>query len=137
MMIPVQITDWNIYLRHGEQYLKTARGAHERKKSTFTAEAIYNLTCMAIEKLIMAFLMKRGDLAENHTMVDLLHALERHLGSNADIDNRLRFLDGFQQICELDTFTILGPTGADLQKIVETGEALRHYLSPYLYENKT
>ncbi len=136
-MIPVQITDWNIYLRHGEQFLKTARSAHEKKKRTFTAEAIYNLTCMAIEKLIMAFLMKRGDLAENHTMVDLLHAMERHLGSNTEIGTRLRYLGGFQQICELDTFTILGPTNVELQKIVETGEALHQYLSPYLYENNS
>ena len=79
-MNPIQIEDWRIYRRDGEQFLHTAFEAHRQKKKAFSADTLYNLTCMGIEKLIMAFLMSRGDLAENHTMTDLDRALQQHLG---------------------------------------------------------
>jgi hypothetical protein len=135
-MIPVQITDWNIYLLHGEQFLKTAGEAYKKQKPTFTTEAIYNLTCMAIEKLIMAFLMKHGDLADNHTMADLLHSMERHIAIDEDLDRRLRHLDTFQQICDLDGFSILKPSSEDLQCVVETAYDLRRFLLPHLHRKQ-
>jgi hypothetical protein len=131
-MIPVQITDWHLYLRDGEQFLKTARAAYLTKKKAFSPDAIYNITCMGIEKLIMAFLMQRGDLAENHTMVDLLDALQRHTGFNSDIDAKLRFLGAFQEICDLEMSIIRHPSDTDLQEIVRAGDEIHHYLTPYL-----
>lgn len=132
-MNTIQISDWNVFLRDGEQFLKTARAAHDKKKKSFSPEVIYNLVCMGIEKLIMAFLMQRGDLAENHTMGDLLRALENHLGSNPDINEKLIFLDSFQEICDLDTYVTKKPTDDDLKKIVASGNDLHTYLTPFLY----
>ncbi|MDJ0621791.1 MAG: hypothetical protein QNJ17_02430 [Desulfocapsaceae bacterium] len=131
-MNTIQITDWHIFQRDGEQFLKTAQSAFIKRSKGFSPEVIYNLTCMGIEKLIMAFLMQRGDLAENHTMVDLLRALERHLGINHELDERLRFLDSFQEICDLDTYVVKKPTGEDLREIVSSGAYLQSYLSPLL-----
>ena len=79
----VQIDNWRDYLRDGEKFLQTAIEAHKKKRKAFSADTLYNVTCMAIEKLIIAFLMKNGDLADNHAMADLLRALQLHLG---DID---------------------------------------------------
>lgn len=134
-MNTIQIRDWNIFLRDGEQFLKTAKAAHLKSKKGFSPEVIYNLVCMAIEKLIMAFLMQRGDLAENHTMGDLLRALEKHLGNNHDIHEKLSFLDSFQEICDLDTYVTKKPSDEDLKKIVASGNDLHSYLAPFLYEN--
>jgi len=133
-MIPVQIRDWHIFLRDGEQFLKTAQAAHRKKSRRFSGEAIYNLTCMGIEKLIMAFLMQRGDLAENHTMRDLLRALEQHIELGAGIGSKLLFLDSFQEICELDTYVTTKPNEEDLETIVDCGRALQAYLTPYIYQ---
>tara|TARA_Y100001933_G_C18715365_1_gene445055 strand:+ start:79 stop:498 length:420 start_codon:yes stop_codon:yes gene_type:complete len=131
-MNTIQIKDWHIFLRDGEQFLKTAGAAYAKRKKGFSPEAIYNLICMGIEKLIMAFLMQRGDLAENHTMTDLQRALEKHLGSNPDIEKKLCFLDSFQEICDLDTYVTKKPTDEDLEKIVASGDDLYTYLSPFL-----
>ncbi len=71
----IPLDGWQLYRRDGEQFLRTAVSAHRRGNPRFTPEIVYNLVAMAIEKLIMALLMRRGDLADNHTMVDLLAAL--------------------------------------------------------------
>ena len=63
----VQIENWHDYRNDGEQFLHTAVAAFEKRKKAFSTETLYNLTCIAIEKFIMAFLMKNGDLADNHT----------------------------------------------------------------------
>jgi hypothetical protein len=89
---------------------------------------------MAIEKLIMAFLMKNGDLADNHTMADLLRALQLHLGDIPELEEKLMYLDTFQEICSLENFTIQIPTQEDVVKMLAIGEDVRAILHPYLYD---
>ena len=133
----VQIDNWRDYRRDGEQFLKTAQGAYRKKKKAFSADTLYNLTCMAIEKLIMAFLMKNGDLAENHTMADLLRALQLHLGEIPEIAEKLLYLNDFTEICDLEQFTIRIPTEADVIRFLTIGEEVRAVLYPYLYDTQT
>jgi hypothetical protein len=133
----IQIDNWRDYRRDGEQFLHTATEAHNKKKKAFSTDTLYNVTCMAIEKMIMAFLMKNGDLAENHTMADLLRALQLHLGDIPDLAEKLMYLDTFQEICSLDNFTIHNPSEEDVVKMLAIGEDVRVVLHPYLYEQST
>lgn len=130
----VQIDNWRDYRRDGEQFLHTATEAHNKKRKAFSTDTLYNVTCMAIEKLIMAFLMKNGDLAENHTMADLLRALQLHLGDIPDLAEKLMYLDTFQEICSLDEYTIHIPTEEDVIKMLAIGEDVRAALQPHLYD---
>lgn len=130
----VQIDNWQDYRRDGEKFLQTATKAHDKKRKAFSTDTLYNVTCMAIEKLIMAFLMKNGDLAENHTMADLLRALQLHLGDIPDLSEKLMYLDTFQEICSLENFTIHIPSEEDVVKMLAIGEDVRTLLHPYLYE---
>jgi hypothetical protein len=131
-MNPIPIHDWRLYLRDGEQFLQTARSAHRKNKAAFSTDTLYNLTCMAIEKLVMAFLMKRGDLAENHTMGDLARALEGHLDDAPGLYKRLAALDSFQEICDLDEYSIRTPSTDDIGWILAAGEEVRLHLLPHL-----
>ena len=92
---------------------------------------------MAIEKLIMAFLMKNGDLAENHTMGDLLRALQLHLGDIPELAKNLTFLDTFQEICDLDSYNIRIPSEEDIIKILAIGRNVRAVLYPHLHEDNS
>jgi len=130
----VQIDNWQDYRRDGEQFLHTAIEAHKKKRKAFSADTLYNVTCMAIEKLIMAFLMKKGDLAENHTMADLLRALQQHMGDIPELADKLIYLDSFQEICSLDNFIIHSPSEEDVNKMLSIGEEVRELLSPHLYD---
>ena len=128
----VQIENWQDYRRDGEQFLHTALMARKKDKKHFTPEILYNLTGMAIEKLIMAYLMKNGDLADNHTMGDLLTSLERHTGRQPELAEKLRFLDSFQEICDLEAYSVKIPTEEDTDVILAIGEEIREYLAPHL-----
>jgi len=130
----VQIDNWQEYRRDGEQFLGTAVAAWTKGKKAFTPEVLYNLTAMAIEKYIMAFLMRRGDLAENHTMADLANALERHTGPLPELRKQLLFLDSFQEICDLDNSRYVQPDRDQTAMIITTGRAVEQLLAPLLLE---
>jgi len=134
-MFPIQIEDWRRYRRDGEQFLQTALGAHRRQKRAFSADTLYNLTCMAIEKLIMAFLMRRGKLAENHTMGDLFRALEADLDGITVMAERFSYLDSFQEICDPDEMVIRQPDDADVREILAIGSEVSRLLKPHLDEH--
>jgi HEPN domain-containing protein len=133
----VQIDNWQDYFRDGEQFLKTANGAFQKKSKGFSTDTLYNVTCMAIEKLVMAFLMKNGDLADNHTMGDLLYALQRHLGNIPDIAEKLTYLDQFQEICSLENFVIQIPTEEEVGKFLAIAKDIQNLLHPYLTGEKS
>ena len=105
------IKGWEEFLQEGNQFLATASNAHARRKEAFTTAILYNLVAMAIEKLIMALLMKSGNLPYNHTMHDLVEAIDEFLpGELAGLGEELRRLDGFQDICEMESCSISPPS---------------------------
>lgn len=64
---PQPIDGWETFLGDGEGYLRTAVNAHQKQKKVFTAEILYNMVAMAIEKLCMAALMRHGTMPMNHS----------------------------------------------------------------------
>ncbi len=107
------IDGWEDYLKDGEGFLRTAVGAHEKQKKVFTSEILYNIIAMAIEKFVMAALMRHGALPYNHTMRDLVEAMDRTFPSAIDeLREGLLKMDGYQEICDLDGFRI-SPPGMD------------------------
>lgn len=131
----ISVDGWQDYWADGEQFLRVATAAHEQQKKTFKPEALYNLVAMAIEKFIMAYLMKNGDLAENHTMTDLANALERHMGKLVDLREKLEFLDTFQDICDLDTAQYIEPDTQQITKIIAIGKEVQQLISPFIVAN--
>lgn len=105
------IKGWEEFLKEGNQFLATANKAYVQQREAFTSEILYNLVAMAIEKLIMALLMKSGNLPYNHTMHDLVEAIDEFLpGELAGLGEELKGLDGFQDICDMHRYAIMSPT---------------------------
>jgi len=105
------IKGWEEYLREGNQFLATANNAYTQRKEPFTTPILYNLVAMAIEKLIMALLMKNGKLPYNHTMHDLVEAIDEFLpGELEGLGAELKAWDGFQDICDIESYSITPPT---------------------------
>lgn len=114
------ITDWQEFLEEGNQFLATASKAYAKKRQAFTVEILYNLVAMAIEKLIMALLMKSGNLPYNHTMHDLVTSMEEFLpGCLTDLGDELKALDAFQEICDIESYTIRPPDSAEIARMLE------------------
>ena len=104
------IRGWEEFLRDGKGYLKTAVAGHRNRQQVFTSEILYNIIAMAVEKFIMAALMQHGAMPYNHTMADLVEAMESTFpGRMTDIREGLLDLDRYQDICNFDGFKISSP----------------------------
>jgi len=117
----VNIDHWRQFLVEGEAYLGTARRASEKRKDVFTPEILYNLTAMAIEKYLMAFLMYHGDMADNHTMRDLINSVSRHTDLPPELTAKLLHLDSFQEICDMDGYNRRAPQSSEIADIIAVG----------------
>jgi hypothetical protein len=112
---PDAIQGWEEYLSDGDAFLRTALAAHAKKRKAFTPVILYNIVAMAIEKHVMAALMKKGELPYNHTMGDLVAAMEEVFPEAiSEIKDGLLDLDRYQEICDVDTFTITPPVGEEI-----------------------
>ncbi|MBU0681245.1 MAG: hypothetical protein KKD73_07475 [Proteobacteria bacterium] len=120
------IMGWQDFLKEGNQFLATAANGYARRQQVFNSEILYNLVGMAIEKLIMALLMKSGNLPYNHTMHDLVESMEEFLpGDLANLGAELKALDGFQEICDIDSYNITPPTMAEIARMLELAKEVQ------------
>ncbi|TVR16802.1 MAG: hypothetical protein EA401_00990 [Planctomycetota bacterium] len=96
MTVTTEAPIWRAFYDDGCKYLRSAEGGRNRPQ-VFTPDITFNLAAMAIEKLSMALLLEAGDIADNHTMHDLVLSLSRlpdlDLGLLEAIDNLGRFED--------------------------------------------
>jgi len=128
-----QVKGWEEFFRHGEGFLNAAEQAHRKGVQAFTPEILYNLTAMAVEKFVMAALMRHGELPYNHTMADLVEAMERVFpGKMADIGEGLLKMDEYQDICDLDGFKIVPPKMEEIPAMLELAERLRQLVHSQL-----
>ncbi len=126
---PQAIEDWGQYRLEGEQFLNLAESAFVKRKATFTTEILYNLVAMGIEKLVMSALMKIGRLPYNHTMHDLVHALETWMPEAIQgMADPIRNLDKYQEICDPYSCTIRTPTMEDIETMLGLARQLQERL---------
>lgn len=120
------ITGWEDFLAEGDAYLKTGIGAHAKGRTVFTPEILYNIIAMSIEKLVMATLMKRGALPYNHTMYDLVEAMDDVFPESlADIREDLLGLDKYQEICDIDHYNIIPPDSNEIPGMLDLAVQLQ------------
>ena len=120
------IQGWEEFLEDGNGYLRTATGAFFNGNETFTPEILYNLVAMSIEKFVMAALMRHGTMPYNHTMADLVEAMEETFPHAIDVirDGLLK-LDTFQDICDPYDFKIIAPTIDEIPGMLGLAEKMQ------------
>ena len=120
------INGWEEFFGDGNRYLRTASAAFTNRKEIFTPEILYNIIAMAIEKFVMAALMHHGTMPYNHTMADLVEAMEETFpDAIADIREGLLNLDKYQEICDPYEFTILPPSRNEIPAMLELARRLQ------------
>ncbi|MDW7771390.1 MAG: hypothetical protein SCH71_00715 [Desulfobulbaceae bacterium] len=126
------IRGWQNFLQDGRRYLATASAGYGRRKEIFTPKILYNIIAMSVEKFVMAALMRHGKMPYNHTMTDLVEALEEAFphAMPADIREGLLNLDTYQDICDPYEFTIMEPGPEDIPFMLELASHLQ-YLVEY------
>jgi hypothetical protein len=111
-------TGWLEYYEDGVKLLKAA--VTPGKKKIFNDDIIYNLVCMSIEKLFMAFFLYNSKMPDNHTMKDLVESAARLTVIAPELKANMLFLDGFQDICPVYTFKRLIPEKKDMERVIKT-----------------
>ena len=120
------IQGWPEFLKDGNAYLRTAQGAYKKGNRIFTPEILYNIIAMAIEKFVMAALMSRGTMPYNHTMADLVEAMETIFPHAInDIREGLLKLDSYQDICDPYEFTIVEPENDEIPEMLNLAQRLQ------------
>ncbi len=99
-------------------------------ETSSTPTILYNLVTMAIEKLVMAALMRCGRLPDNHTLHDLVAALERWLPETVrGLAGPLCELDSFQDICDPYAGTITAPSRREVESMLILARKLEERLA--------
>jgi len=137
-MLPLASTPpllgWEEFWLDGKAFLKTARAAHAKRRQVFTTEILYNLIAMAVEKFVMAALMWHGIMPDNHTMKDLVEAMEATFpGVLGPLGGNLLKLDAFQQICDLEGFSISPPAMEKIPAMLELASQLETLVSRLMW----
>ncbi len=131
------ISGWEDFWGEGKAFLKTASAAYAQQKKAFTTVILYNIIAMAIEKFVMTALMCEGKLPYNHTMKDLVEAMDEAFpGAMPDIREGLLQLDQYQEICDLDTFNIAGPAMAEIPLMLDLAGRLQDLVEQQLLAGK-
>jgi hypothetical protein len=132
------ITGWEDFLADGSGYLNTAIGALVKQREVFTPQILYNLIAMAIEKFVMAALMRYGAMPYNHTMADLVEAMEETFpGSVVDIRDELLLLDGYQEICDLEGFSIAPPGMEKIPAMLDMAGRVKNIVTEKILPNES
>lgn len=120
------IQGWEEFLEDGNEYLRTAKGGFANRKKIFTNTILYNIIAMAIEKFVMAALMRHGALPYNHTMADLVESMEETFpGALTEIRDGLLRLDSYQDICDPYEFTMVEPAMDEIPRMLDLAEKLQ------------
>ncbi len=129
MLELVSLSEWKEFFAEGDQYLRVAERSAVTRTEVFTPEILYNIIGMAIEKYLMAFLMHNGQMADNHTMLDLLHSVERITGPLPELKEKLAFIDSFQEICDMDNFNRRSPSEEEVPTLLATANFARQFVA--------
>ena len=118
-------TDHTAFMDEGDKYLKTAQGGVKRP-AIFTAEILYNIIGLAIEKHVMGALMANGKLADNHTFTDLIDAANQVGGIDDAIADQLRKFESYQNICPVFAgYHRTEPPAEAIPEMITTAEAVQ------------
>lgn len=107
------MTSWPEWIESGDRYI-AASGASD-KPSRFAGSLRYNLIALAFESYAMAMLDFIKILPENHTISDLITALQRYIVLDSGLAERILSYERFQRICSFIDYerTEAGPKELD------------------------
>lgn len=118
----------------GLSYQKVCQNGWPGKR-IFTAEIIYQLSAMAIEKFFMAWLTQERALPENHTLRDLVRAAEKLRPLPPELRKSLLRMDRFMDLCPLVPLNIPKPDASHVPEFIDTMARsmawLGGHVSPY------
>lgn len=123
MHILPSISDWQDHVQAGMQYLKTASNGLNRR-AVFNNELIFQLTAMAIEKIIVGICQYHGQMPTDHTLSGLVEALAPVCPLNDDLAGMIRRVEQVDDMCSLRPEHRIPPGDVEIEIALLTGREL-------------
>lgn len=109
---------WNDFYIHGVQYMIAVEKS-VRQSGLFTPVIIYNMSAMAIEKLLMGVLILHGDLPYTHTLSGMADFAKNIVGLDEKLVEDMNIMDSMQMICSEDDKSLKEPGAEDIPFFID------------------
>jgi hypothetical protein len=119
-MIPSKAPAWAEHISAGRQYLKTA-GNGLGRPAVFNNALIYQLTAMAVEKLLVGVFQYHRKMPADHTLEGLVDELAHFCPLEEDLAARIRQLGRFDDMCPLVPVNRIVPDDKEIRAILAVG----------------
>jgi len=119
-MNPSTDLDWQAHIIAGRQYL-TAAGKGLARPAVFNNELIYQLTAMAVEKLLVGVFQYHRRMPSDHTLDGLVDELAQFCPLDKALADRIKALGRFDDMCPLVPVNRRIPTDREIRSILEVG----------------
>jgi hypothetical protein len=111
------ITDWQEQIESGHKYLKTAWNGQARP-TVFTPELTYQLTAMAIEKLLVGLWQYHNRMPTDHTLGGLVDGLALVCPIEKGMGDEIKALWEFDDMCSLEPTNRHIPTDMEVRAML-------------------
>jgi hypothetical protein len=120
-------TDWKTFYAEGLRYREITDKA-AANTSKFTPEILYNLSCIAIEKLFMGYFLKVRFMPYNHTLQDLVESMKELRPVPPELEESLMRMNSFQEICSIEQYSRRIPSAEDVKEFIGTVNMTAEYI---------
>jgi hypothetical protein len=119
--------DWEIFYAEGLRYREIAEKTAGNSVK-FTPEILYNLSCIAIEKLFMGYFLKVKFMPYNHTLQDLVESMKELRPVPPELEECLMRMNSFQEICSIERYSRRIPSAGDVAEFIRTLNMTAEYI---------
>ena len=130
-METVAISGWEDHILSGRQYLKTARNGRARRE-VFNNELVFQLTAMAMEKLMVGICQYHHRMPTDHTLSGLVRGLAPVCPMDEDLARRIREIEGIDNMCPLTAALRPEPDQTAVDQILETGDRVAAFAKAHV-----
>jgi hypothetical protein len=113
-------TGWQDHILAGRKYLKTASKGLSRP-AVFTNELIFQLTALAIEKLIVGMCQYHRQMPLDHSLSGLVEALAPVCRLDDKLADRIKRIEQIDDMCALTPVNRNAPSDMEIQGILDVG----------------
>jgi len=122
----VSALDWEEHISAGRKYLKTA-GNGLARPLVFNNELIYQLTAMAVEKLLVGVFQYHRKMPADHTLEGLVDELALFCPLDKDLADGIKGLGRFDDMCPLVPVNRSIPSDMEIKTILTVGREVASF----------
>lgn len=125
------ISGWQDHIVAGRQYLNAA-GNGRRRPAVFNNELVFQMSAMAIEKLIAGLCQYHRRMPNDHTLTGLVAGLDTVCPMAPKLARRITLLEIRDDMCALSVSHRQPPSDTDIEEILSVGRAVSRFVDSHV-----